>query len=125
MLGLLATGYVVSGWLGVRRDQSNTGKVAPVAAWIACQQRQLRHSCMGADKKIGQHSDPAATVSAIALKHFAGEKRRGAWNLYELKPSAGKHTINVLGTRVADRELRIHDGVDHNGAAHCGGIELT
>jgi hypothetical protein len=25
----------------------------------------------------------------------------------------------------ADRELRIHHGVDHNGAAHCGGVELT
>jgi hypothetical protein len=33
-----------------------------------------------------------------------------AWNPYELKSSAGKHTINVLDTRVADRELRINDG---------------
>jgi hypothetical protein len=55
---------------------------------------------MGADKKIGQHSGPATTAGAISLKHLAGEKQRGAWNLYELKPSAGKHTINILDTRV-------------------------
>jgi len=93
-----------------RRDESDTGKVAPVAAWIACQQRQLRHSCMGADKKIGQHSGPATTMGVITLKHLAGEKQRGARNLYELKPTRGKHTINVLDTRRADRELRTHDG---------------
>lgn len=45
---------------------------------------------MGADKKIGQHSGPAITVGAMALKHLAGEKQRGAWNLYELKPTADK-----------------------------------
>src|SRR5262249_47058364 len=34
-------------------------------------------------------------------------------------------SINVLDMRVADRELRITDGVDHNEAAHCGSVELT
>jgi hypothetical protein len=86
----------VSDWFVVRRDESNTGEVAPVAAWIAGQQRQLRQSCMGADKKIGQHSGAVTAVGATTLKHLAGEKQRGAWNLYELKPSAGKHTINFL-----------------------------
>jgi hypothetical protein len=33
---------------------------------------------MGVDKNIGQHSGPATTASAIALKHLAGEKQRGA-----------------------------------------------
>jgi hypothetical protein len=92
----------------VRCDENNTREVASVATWIAGQQRQLRHSCMGADKKIGQHSGPATTASAITLKHLAGEKQRGAWNLYELKPTADKRTINGLDTRVADRELRIN-----------------
>jgi hypothetical protein len=65
----------------------------------------------GADKKIGQHPGPATTVAAITLKQLAGEKQRGAGNLYELKAGAVKHTINVLDTRIADRKLRIHDGV--------------
>jgi hypothetical protein len=63
---------------------------------------------MGADKKIGQHSGPATATSAIMLKHLASEKQRSAWNPYELKPSAGKYTINVLDTRIADRELCIY-----------------
>jgi hypothetical protein len=64
-------------------------------------------------------------VGAITLKYLAGEEQRGAWNLDKLKPSASKHTINGLNARIADRELRIHNGVDHNETAHCGGVELT
>lgn len=44
---------------------------------------------MGADEKIEQHSG-AATLGAVTLKYLAGEKQCYAWNLYELKPSAGK-----------------------------------
>jgi hypothetical protein len=80
---------------------------------------------MGADEKIGQHSGAATTLGAVTLKYLAGEKQCCAWTFYEIKPTAGKHTINVLDTRVADRELRIHYGVDQNGAARCSGVELT
>ena len=41
---------------------------------------------MGADKKIGQHSSATTTLGAITLKHLAGEKQRGPWNLCAALP---------------------------------------
>jgi hypothetical protein len=98
-----------SGGFGViRRDESDARKVPPAVAWIACQQRQLRYSCVGADEKIRQHSGTATALSTITLKHLACEKQSCVWNLYEVKSGAGKDTINILDTCVANRELRIH-----------------
>jgi hypothetical protein len=53
----------------------------------------------------------------ITLKHLACEKQSCAWNLYDVKSGAGKDTINILDTCVANRELRIHYGVYQDRAA--------
>jgi nucleotide-binding universal stress UspA family protein len=58
---------------------------------------------VGADEKNRQHSGTATALSTITLKHLACEKQSCARNLYEVKSGAGKDTINILDTCVANR----------------------
>jgi hypothetical protein len=100
MLALLR-GIPCSGRLGVvRRDESEPGKVPPPLG-----SRVSKDNCATAAwapmKKSG--SNPVRRPPWAR-----GEKQCCAWNLYELKPTPGKHTINVLDPRVANRVLGLH-----------------
>jgi hypothetical protein len=67
-----------------------------------------------ADEEIRQYPGAATSSITVALKHLTGEKQRRPWYLDQLKSDLTESPVSFLDTRVTDRELGVHYGIDQH-----------